>query len=129
MSDPSIYRPYSRLVRVRVRGRWFDVPENNILLRCFQYIAPGVPYGPFCWNGDCENDKLRCKEAGAGASKNALACQTLVKDGMEIDEISPELARVLAPALEAKAAAPEVARSEEELAAPAVNNGSTPRRS
>jgi hypothetical protein len=100
MSDPSIYRPYSRLVRVRIRERWFAVPENNILLRCFQYLAPGVPYGPFCWNGDCENDRIRYREAAGGATKSGLACQILVKDGMELDEISPELARVLAPAFE-----------------------------
>src|SRR4029077_5802562 len=99
MSDPSIYRPYTRLVRVRIRDRWFEVPENNILLRCFQFIAPGVPYGPFCWNGDCENDRIRYREAG-GAIKSGLACQVLVKDGMELEEISSELARVLAPAFE-----------------------------
>jgi hypothetical protein len=99
MSDPSIYRPYTRLVRVRIRDRWFEVPENNILLRCFQFLAPGVPYGPFCWNGDCENDRIRYRESG-GAVKSGLACQVLVKDGMELDEISSELARVLDPAFE-----------------------------
>jgi hypothetical protein len=102
MSDPSIYRPYSRLVRVRIRDprcedgavRCFEVPENNILLRCFQYIAPSVPYGPFCWNGDCENDRIRYRDGASGAWKSGLACQVLVKDGMELDEISPDLARV-----------------------------------
>jgi len=108
MSDPSIYRPYSRLVRVRIRdprrgdgsALCFEVPENNILLRCFQYIAPSVPYGPFCWNGDCENDRIRYREGTSGAWKSGLACQVLVKDGMELDEISPDLARVLASAFE-----------------------------
>ena len=101
MSDSTIYRPFSRLVRVRIRDRWFEVPENNILLRCFQYVAPGVPYGPFCWNGDCENDRIRYRDKEGGAWKSGLACQVLVKDGMELDEISPDLARVLAPAFEA----------------------------
>lgn len=105
MSDPSIYRPYTRLVRVRIRDRWFEVPENNILLRCFQYVAPGVPYGPFCWNGDCENDRIRYRETQGGPEKSGFACQVLVKDGMELDEISPELARVMASAFET--AAPE----------------------
>ena len=101
MSEPSIYRPYTRLVRVRIRDRWFEVPENNILLRCFQYIAPRVPYGPFCWNGDCENDRIRYRDAGGAACRSGLACQTLVKDGMELAEISPDLERVLASAFEA----------------------------
>jgi hypothetical protein len=98
MSDSSVYRPYSRLARIRIRDRWFEVPENNILLRCFQYIAAGVPYGPFCWNGDCENDRIRFREPGSDVLKSGLSCQVLVKDGMEIEDLSPDLARVLAPA-------------------------------
>jgi hypothetical protein len=125
MSDPSIYRPYSRLVRVRIRERWFEVPENNILLRCFQYVAPGVPYGPFCWNGDCENDRIRYKESSAGAVKSGLACQVLVKDGMELEEICPELARVLAPAFQT----PEGGGSDGDLAASGTAGSSTPTRS
>ena len=32
MTDSSIYRPFTKLVRVRVLDCWFEVPENNILL-------------------------------------------------------------------------------------------------
>ena len=109
MSDDLIYRPFSKLVRIRILDRWFEVPENNILLRCFQYVAPSVPYGPFCWNGDCENDRIRCKEAGSAQVRPALACQTLVKEGMEIEWISPDLQRVLAQAMGESAAAPGTA--------------------
>jgi len=116
MPDSSIYRPYSRLARIRIRGRWFEVPENNILLRCFQYIAPGVPYGPFCWNGDCENDRIRFREPGSDVLKSGLSCQVLVKDGMEIEEISADLARVLAPAFQTSEA--PVAKQEMSAAAP-----------
>src|SRR5438093_4229595 len=118
MPDSSIYRPYSRLARIRIRDRWFEVPENNILLRCFQYIAPGVPYGPFCWNGDCENDRIRFREAGSDVLKSGLSCQVLVKDGMEIEEISPDLARVLAPAFQT----PERPVAKEEMSAAAVSD-------
>jgi len=130
MSDPSIYRPYSRLVRVRIRdprrgdgaGLCFEVPENNILLRCFQYIAPSVPYGPFCWNGDCENDRIRYRDGASGAWKSGLACQVLVKDGMELDEISPDLARVLASAFDAA----RRDSSDDALAASASGGGTQP---
>src|SRR5437870_11300042 len=111
MSDPTIYRAFSRLVRIKILDKWFEVPENNILLRCFQYIAPAVPYGPFCWNGDCENDRIRCREASSNSSRTALACQTLVKEGMEIEEISLDLARVLTSAFEA----PETREQEPEI--------------
>ena len=36
----SPFRPYERLVRITILGRTFDVPEKNMLLRCFQYLSP-----------------------------------------------------------------------------------------
>jgi hypothetical protein len=101
MSDSNIYRPYSRLVRVRILGRWCQVPENNILLRCFQYVAPGIPYGPFCWNGDCDNDRLQCASSEGATPRSALACQTMVKDGLVIDTLSADLRCIVEPMLAA----------------------------
>ena len=100
MTDGSIYRPYSRLVRIKINERWFETPENNILLRCFQYLAPEIPFGPFCWNGDCENDQIRCRQAGTADARSALSCQTMVREGMEIEIISPELRRAIASAFQ-----------------------------
>ena len=115
MTDGDIYRPHSRLVRIMIGGRWFEVPENNILLRCFQFLAPEVPYGPFCWNGDCENDRI-CYRSGAGSeSRNGLSCQTMVREGMEIDLVSPELRRAVSSAFaaeEAPATADEALQAE-----------------
>ena len=98
MNEGSVYRPYSRLVRIKISGRWFEVPDNNILLRCFQFLAPEVPFGPFCWNGDCENDRIRCRDENAADARLALSCQTMVREGMEIELISPELRRAMASA-------------------------------
>lgn len=112
MTDPSIYRPYARLVRIKILDCAFEVPENNILLRCFQYVAPMVPYGPFCWNGDCENDRITFRDPATGELKTGLSCQTLVREGLEITAISVELERVLAPALRAaREGAPAAAES------------------
>src|ERR1700687_5383218 len=33
-----IFRPYERLVQIKVLGKTFEVPEKNTILRCFQYI-------------------------------------------------------------------------------------------
>ena len=57
MSTPSgtnpgpLYKPFEKLVRISIVGKEFEVPEGNIMLRAFQYLAPeNVPYGRFCWN-------------------------------------------------------------------------------
>ena len=56
MTAPStLFRPFTRLVKITILGRQFEVPENNPLLRCFQYLAPEqVSYGRFCWSEDCQ---------------------------------------------------------------------------
>jgi len=50
-----VFRPYERLVKIKILGKMFEVPEKNTILRCFQYISPEtIPYGRFCWNQDCQ---------------------------------------------------------------------------
>ena len=50
-----VFRPYERLVDIKILGKTFQVPEKNTILRCFQYISPEtIPYGRFCWNQDCQ---------------------------------------------------------------------------
>jgi len=97
--DYDAFQPYSRLVEITVLGVLFMVPENNILLRCFQYIAADIPYGPWCWNGDCESDRISYRLADDPQAHAGLSCQVLVCEGMQILEISPDLTRFLAPVL------------------------------
>ncbi len=95
-----ILEPWSRLVTVRVLGRPFQVPENNLLLRGFQYLAPErVPYGDFCWNAQCFN--CRCLLRRGGAETSVLACQTVAREGDELLEVSPEVEQVLRDVLRA----------------------------
>ena len=56
-SDPSnIYEPYERLVKLSVLEKGLEVPENNTLLRCYQFLDPeAAAMGNFCWNGECHN--------------------------------------------------------------------------
>ena len=62
--------------------------------------VPGAPLaGPFSPRGS----PGASRDAAGAACRDALACQTLVKEGMELEEVSPDLARFLAPALEAAA--------------------------
>lgn len=87
-----VFRPYERLVEIKVLGKTFQVPEKNTILRCFQYISPEtIPYGRFCWNQDCQYCRVVGKLTDEERPHDLLSCKFLVSAGMEITEISPEL--------------------------------------
>lgn len=91
--DVSPFRPYERLVRIKVMGKTFDVPEKNMLLRCFQYLSPEtIPYGRFCWNQECQTCRVSFRVPGIqDEPRQALSCKVLVHEGMEVTELAPEL--------------------------------------
>ncbi len=93
-----LYKPYEKLVKISVMGKEFEVPEGNILLRAFQFLAPDtVPYGRFCWNEECQYCRVECDEGEGSKLRKALACKLIVKDGMRITEAAQEIRYVLRP--------------------------------
>jgi hypothetical protein len=85
-----IFEPFEQLLEIEILGEIRLVPENNSLLRCFQFLSmETISYGDFCWNGDCANCQIWL--AGAAAEKPVLACRTKVQTGMKIIKISDEL--------------------------------------
>jgi hypothetical protein len=87
-----VFRPYERLVEIKILGKSFEVPERNTILRCFQYISPEtIPYGRFCWNQDCQYCRVVGKMIDDDQPRELLSCKFLVSAGMEITELSPEL--------------------------------------
>lgn len=93
MNSPGgLFRPYEHLVKIQVKGHIVEVPENNMVLRSLQYLAPeAIAYGRFCWNEDCQYCRV-VYDSGEGTAKHtALACKLMIKDGMRIHEISTEL--------------------------------------
>ncbi len=91
-STDQVFRPYERLVSIKILGKIFEVPEKNTILRCFQYISPEtIPYGRFCWNQDCQYCRVTGKLIDDDQPHELLSCKFLVSAGMEITEISPEL--------------------------------------
>lgn len=114
MIDSDLYEPYEKLIEIEVLGRRVRVPENNRLLRCFQFLSlKSISYGDFCWNGDCTNCQFWYREPGdpAGApDKTALSCRFRVREGLRITRLDPciRLAAADAEALppEGDAAAP-----------------------
>ena len=93
MTAPTtLFRPYERLVRINILGHDFDVPENNTLLRCFQYLAAEqVSYGRFCWNEDCQYCRVTFDLGENTPTRTALACKLTVQDGMRVTSVTPEI--------------------------------------
>jgi len=87
-----LYRPYQKLVEIIIQGQKFSVPENNLLLRCFQFLCPEtIPYGRYCWNEECQYCRVSVKRAGAEKVHQALSCKLMVEEGLEVQELSAEL--------------------------------------
>ena len=88
VSDP--FRPYERLVKIRLLKKTVEVPEKNSLLRCFQFLSPEtIPYGRFCWNGDCKNCFVTIRNGAC--ESNGLACELDVQEGMDVTSASTEI--------------------------------------
>lgn len=78
------------MLEIEVLGEKREVPENNTLLRCFQYLSmKTVSLGDFCWNGDCANCQIWLENTDN--DKPVLSCRTKVQDKMKIVRISEEI--------------------------------------
>lgn len=85
-----IFEPFDRLIEIKILGETTEVPENNSLLRCFQYLSiENISYGDFCWNGDCLNCQVWIKNGDK--EKAIISCRTKVFEGMEIVRMSEEI--------------------------------------
>jgi len=88
----TLFRPFTRLVKITLLDREFEVPENNPLLRCLQYLAPEeVSYGRFCWNEDCQYCRVSFDLGEGSASRAALSCKLMVQSGMRVKEVTSEI--------------------------------------
>ncbi len=87
-----LFRPFERLVTITIRGRQVEVPEGNMLLRGFQYLAPeNVAYGRFCWNEECQYCRVTYDLGDGTPSRVALSCKLMVQGGMRITEVAQEI--------------------------------------
>ncbi|HEV7904614.1 MAG TPA: hypothetical protein VGO96_12295 [Pyrinomonadaceae bacterium] len=93
MIDSDLFEPYERLIEIEILGRRVEVPENNRLLRCFQFLSMrSISYGDFCWNGDCTNCQFWYRDEEAAATraddKTALSCRFKVREGLTITRLN-----------------------------------------
>ena len=83
MEFPDIFQPYEKLIEIEILGTKRMVPENNTLLRCFQFLSvESISYGDFCWNGECLNCQVWLQIGDK--EKAVMACRTQVVEGMKI---------------------------------------------
>ena len=82
-THPEMFEPYERLIEIKIFGRSFNVPENNSILRCLQFLEmEAISYGDFCWNGECLNCQVWILKEGR--EKMVMACRTTAVAGMQI---------------------------------------------
>ena len=93
MSHPGpLFRPFDKLVKIELLGRAVEVPDNNMLLRDFQYLAAeDVAMGRFCWNEECQYCRVTFDMGEGTQPRVALSCKLMVKDGMRVTEVASEI--------------------------------------
>ena len=85
-------------------GRPVDVPENNTLLRGFQFLCPdSVPSGRFCWNNECGHCELSFRLPDQTEVQTVRGCQFRVREGMQVTAITVYLRLALFPILDPQA--------------------------
>jgi len=90
--DLDLFDPFDRLVRIKVRGKEIEIPENNNLLRGFQYLlGDAISTGRFCWNNECGNCEVMCRVPGKPDVRKLRGCQILAEEGMEVVSLSADL--------------------------------------
>ena len=93
MSAPgSLFRPDQRLVKISILGKEFSVPDNNMLLRSLQYLAPeSIAYGRFCWNEECQDCRVSYDMGEGTPRRTAVSCKLMVQPGMRLLEMAQEI--------------------------------------
>jgi len=90
MTLPDIFQPYDKLIEIEILGKIYEVPENNSLLRCFQFLAmENISYGDFCWNGECLNCQVWLKNGDK--EKAVMACRSIIAENMKVVRIAEEI--------------------------------------
>lgn len=90
MIETDLFEPFEKLIEIKILDETAEVPENNTILRCFQYLSmEAVSMGEFCWNGDCANCQVWIE--GESKEKPVLACRAKVREGMKIVKMSSEI--------------------------------------
>ncbi|MFN0141434.1 MAG: 2Fe-2S iron-sulfur cluster-binding protein [Pyrinomonadaceae bacterium] len=85
-----VLKPYERLIEIEIRGKRHQVPENNTILRCLQYLDTElISYADLCWNGECINCQVWVQNGDK--EKMVMACSTQATEGMRIVKLAESI--------------------------------------
>jgi len=102
-----LYDPFEKLIRVVILGRVFEVPENNVVLRQMQYVAPDIGSGRYCWNAECRYCEIEYQRGPGETATAALACRIKGLEGMRVTKAATEIRYNMSEALAAAEKAEE----------------------
>ena len=90
--EDNLLEQYEKLIPLRIGELEYPVPENNSLLRCFQYLRLyPISMGGFCWSEDCRTCEVLVSTEPGSEPQRVLACQIAVTPGMTILEMTDKL--------------------------------------
>jgi hypothetical protein len=101
-----MFEPWDRLITIVVRGKLFQVPENNLLLRQLAYVAPDIASGKYCWNAECRYCEIEYRRTPDGPALAALSCRVKGFEGMQVTKIAFEIKYNMSEALASAPSAP-----------------------
>ncbi len=99
MSD--VFEAYAKLIKLVILGKLFEVPENNLLLRQMQFVAPDIGYGRYCWNAECRYCEISYCQGEDPREQFGLACRIKGTEGMRITKAAAEIRYNMGDALAA----------------------------
>lgn len=85
--NPYLFEPYDSLVTIKIDDEEFQVPENNSLLRAFQFIGMDLLNAGLCWSQTCENCLIAYTDGKNEETRLALACEQTALNGMVITQM------------------------------------------
>lgn len=96
MSD-DLFEPWEKLIPIEMLGRRLEVPENNVLLRQLQHVAPDIAWGRYCWNAECRYCEIKYEVEGR--TMTGLACRVKAVPNFKVTKLAPELKYNISEAL------------------------------
>lgn len=85
-----VLQPYEQLIEIEICGQKKQVPDNNTILRCLQYLDTElISYAELCWNGECINCQVWLQNGDK--EKMVMACNTQATEGMKIVRLAESI--------------------------------------